>query len=74
MGGGKYNFQSNEVDAEHQHIVSLKIMRTGNDTNPLSFVEETHHDWINTFGPYVQVIDDQIIIVQGGEVGLSRLL
>ena len=68
MGGGKYNFDTNLVEEQHDHMISFKIERTGSSSSPLAFVNKADHDWLHNLSPYIQVIEDKLVIAQGGTV------
>ena len=53
---------------QNENIVSFKIERTGDSLKPLAFEEQVVRQWITNLSPYVQAIEDKIIIAQGGVV------
>ena len=67
-GGGRYNGSSNKVDEQNKKLVSFKIERREDSSKPLDFTKETHHPWTKNLAPYVQAIEDRIVIAQGGVV------
>ena len=72
-GGGKYDFSQGLVEEQNENIVSFKIERTGVANSPLNFTNEADHPWISNLSPYVQSIEDKIVIVQGGVVRCIKM-
>ena len=68
VGGGKYDYAGNLVEDQNENIVSYKIERTGDPETPLAFVNKNEKSWISNLGPYVEAIEDKIVIAQGGVV------
>ena len=68
VGGGRYNFTSNKAQKQNKNIVTYKIERKEDSANPLDFTNEAHHPWSKNFAPYVNAIEDKIVIAQGGVV------
>ena len=68
IGGGEYDYDGNLVEDQNENIVSFKIERTGDSSRPLAFTNKNERSWISNLAPYVQAIEDKIVIAQGGVV------
>ena len=68
IGGGKLNQDTSEIEEENPYLESYSIKRTNDPSNPLEFKKTSHKYWSKNIAPYIQVLEDKIVIVQGGTV------
>ena len=68
VGGGTYDFAQKSVTEKNENIVTFKIKRTNNPSKPLTFLQKNERSWLSNLAPYVQALEDKIIIAQGGVV------
>ena len=71
VGGGEYNYQDDEVVKQSDKIVSFKIRKTSDANKPLAFenkAENHMHLGVGNIGPYVESLEDKVVIAEGGYV------
>ena len=71
VGGGKYDYDNNQVEKQSDKIVSFKIRKTSDANKPLAFenkAENHMHLGIGNIGPYVEALEDKVVIAEGGYV------
>ena len=71
VGGGKYDYDNNQVEKQSDKIVSFKIRKTSDAIKPLAFenkAENHMHLGIGNIGPYVEALEDKVVIAEGGYV------
>ena len=73
IGGGKVESNGEDIREVYSNIEAFTINQTANPSNPLKFEKNHEKNWIDQFSPYVQVLEDRILIVQGGPVRQSGL-
>ena len=66
VGGGKYKYDDNTVEELSDKIVSFKIKRTTNANKPLEFENKAEKSWLGNLPPYVEVLEDKVVIAQAG--------
>ena len=50
------------------HFIKIKIMLDSSVTGGVAFEKRLHNDWKNSISPYVEALEDKIVIVDGGRV------
>ena len=79
VGGGEYDYDNNKVKVDANNkpvrqsnkIVSFKIKKTSDVNKPLAFenkAENHMHLGIGNIGPYVEALEDKVVIAEGGYV------
>ena len=77
VGGGEFDYDTETVSEQSDKIVSVKIKRTSDSNKPLEFENKAVHQMhqgIENLSPYVETLEDKVVIAQSGYVSDTYLI